>query len=77
MDLVDVHARFPTGSCVRQARAAGHLMPDGVPRWPTWSPEEHLDVMDRAGIGTATLSVSSPGVHFGDDAARVLPRPAR
>ncbi|MGK5627904.1 amidohydrolase family protein [Streptomyces sp. URMC 123] len=67
--LVDVHAHYVTDSYVRQAKAAGHLMPDGVPAWPSWSAAAHLDVMDRCGIDTAMLSVSSPGVHFGDDAA--------
>ncbi|MFE9680651.1 amidohydrolase family protein [Streptomyces sp. NPDC006285] len=67
--LIDVHAHFITDSYVRRARAAGHEQPDGMPAWPTWSPAAHLDLMDRCGIGTALLSLSSPGVHFGDDAA--------
>lgn len=67
--FVDVHAHFVTDSYVRQARAAGHDLPDGVPAWPGWSARDHLEVMDRNGISTSFLSVSSPGVHFGDDAA--------
>ncbi|MGW0816694.1 amidohydrolase family protein [Streptomyces viridiviolaceus] len=67
--LVDVHAHFVTDSYVRQARAAGHQLPDGVPAWPGWSAAAHLELMDRNGIRTSFLSVSSPGVHFGDDAA--------
>jgi predicted TIM-barrel fold metal-dependent hydrolase len=35
---------------------------------PTWSPEGSLASMDRQGIAAAALSVSAPGVHFGDDA---------
>ncbi|WP_395575988.1 amidohydrolase family protein [Streptomyces sp. BK79] len=73
--LVDVHAHFVTDSYVRQARAAGHELPDGVPAWPAWSAAAHLELMDRNGIRTSFLSVSSPGVHFGDDtAARRLAR---
>ncbi|MGC9496492.1 amidohydrolase family protein [Streptomyces sp. WG7] len=73
--LVDVHAHFVTESYVRRAKAAGHELPDGVPAWPSWSAEAHLALMDRNGIRTSILSVSSPGVHFGDDtAARGLAR---
>ncbi|MDC2960339.1 amidohydrolase family protein [Streptomyces gilvifuscus] len=73
--LIDVHAHFVTDSYVRQATAAGHDKPDGVPAWPAWSAEAHLELMDRGGIETALLSVSSPGVFFGDaDAARRLAR---
>ncbi|WP_320778792.1 amidohydrolase family protein [Streptomyces sp. CRN 30] len=72
---LDVHAHFVTDSYVRQARAAGHELPDGVPAWPSWSAAAHLELMDRCGIETSMLSVSSPGVHFGDDtAARRLAR---
>src|SRR5262249_48790755 len=35
----------------------------------------HLELMDRAGIEKSYLSMSSPGVHFGDDStARALAR---
>jgi predicted TIM-barrel fold metal-dependent hydrolase len=69
MTLIDVHAHFVTDSYVRQATAAGHAHPDGMARWPAWSAGDHLELMDRHGIETALLSMSSPGVHFGDDAA--------
>jgi predicted TIM-barrel fold metal-dependent hydrolase len=36
---------------------------------PGWDAGEHLAVMDRAGIAMSVLSISSPGVHFGDDDA--------
>ncbi|MGW5636487.1 amidohydrolase family protein [Streptomyces sp. NPDC003832] len=74
-ELIDVHAHFVTDSYVAAARAAGHTQPDGMPGWPAWSAEEHLRLMDRHGIRTSLLSVSSPGTHFGDDtAARALTR---
>lgn len=65
--LVDVHSHFVTGDYIAAARQAGHDVPDGMPGWPSWSAEEHLRLMDDAGIGQALLSISSPGVHFGDD----------
>jgi 6-methylsalicylate decarboxylase len=67
--LIDVHAHFLTDAYVSAARAAGHVHPDGMVGWPSWSAEEHLRLMDRWGVATAMLSISSPGTHFGDDAA--------
>ncbi|WP_411074899.1 amidohydrolase family protein [Streptomyces sp. cmx-4-7] len=73
--LIDVHAHFVTDGYVTAARSAGVEHPDGMPGWPTWSAERHLGLMDRAGIEKSYLSISSPGVHFGDDAAaRTLAR---
>jgi predicted TIM-barrel fold metal-dependent hydrolase len=55
--------------------AAGHDRPDGFPQVPAWSEQEHVDAMDRLGIATSLLSISSPGVYFGDEtAARDLAR---
>lgn len=73
--LVDVHAHFVTDRYVAAARAAGIEHPDGMPGWPEWAPEQHLEMMRRGGIAKSYLSISSPGVHFGDDAAaRALAR---
>jgi predicted TIM-barrel fold metal-dependent hydrolase len=73
--LVDTHAHFVTDEYVAAARAVGIEHPDGMPGWPTWSSAEHLDLMQRTGVDRAILSISSPGVHFGDDAAaRALTR---
>ncbi|MFF9776307.1 amidohydrolase family protein [Streptomyces sp. NPDC013978] len=73
--LIDVHAHYLPDFYVEQATAAGHAHPDGMGGWPSWSVRDHLELMDRNGIETAMLSLSSPGVHFGDDkAARLLAR---
>lgn len=75
MGFVDVHAHFVTDWYVKEAVDAGHALPDGMASWPRWAVGTHLELMDRCGIDTAILSVSSPGVHFGDDAAaRMLAR---
>lgn len=66
-DLVDVHAHVLPDWYVDAARAAGHTVPDAMPGWPTWSAEAHLTMMDQVGIGQSIVSISSPGVHFGDD----------
>lgn len=73
--LVDVHAHFLTPRYLQEAKAAGHLRPDGMGAWPTWEADRHLELMDQWGIATSLLSISSPGTHFGDDkAARALSR---
>jgi 6-methylsalicylate decarboxylase len=73
--LVDVHAHFLLPEYVAAAERAGHLRPDGMPAWPEWTVQRHLDLMDDTGITKSVLSVSSPGVHFGDDfRAQVLAR---
>jgi len=69
--LVDVHAHFITEDYTAAAKDFGIEAPDGLPAWPHWSAREHLEVMDRTGIARAILSVSSPGVNFGDDAVAV------
>lgn len=38
-----------------------------MPGLPGWSVEAALEIMATAGIAAAVLSLSSPGVHFGDD----------
>ena len=46
----------------------------GIPA-PAWNREIALDQMGANGISAAILSISAPGVHFGDDqAARALAR---
>jgi predicted TIM-barrel fold metal-dependent hydrolase len=67
--LVDVHAHYLTDQYVAAARSAGIEHPDGMPRWPQYSVDDHLRQLDRHGIGRAMLSISSPGIYFGGDAA--------
>jgi 6-methylsalicylate decarboxylase len=67
----DVHAHYiPDGYRVALERA-GHDHPDGMPWIPEWSAEAHVEAMNRLGIATSLLSVSSPGVHLGDGASTV------
>jgi len=72
---IDVHAHFLPDAYRAAAEAAGHAQPDGFPALPAWDPVDHVAMMDRLDIATALLSISSPGVHFGDDGqARALAR---
>lgn len=72
---VDVHAHYLPAGYRRAAAAAGYERPDGIPGLPLWDVDAALAMMDGLNIRTAMLSISSPGVHFGDDgAARKLAR---
>lgn len=66
---VDVHAHFVPDGYGEALAQAGIPHPDGTPL-PVWSASSHLETMDRLDIGTAVLSLSSPGVTpFGAEAA--------
>jgi predicted TIM-barrel fold metal-dependent hydrolase len=64
---IDVHHHYLPDFYLRALEIAGRSPPDGMPATPTWSEAEALRTMDRLGIAKAYLSISSPGVHFGDD----------
>jgi len=66
---VDVHAHFVPPGYRAALLDHGHAQPDGFPQIPDWSAEEHVAAMDRLGIATSLLSISSPGVHLADEAA--------
>ena len=67
--MIDVHAHFLPDSYRAALVANGHAQPDGFPQIPEWSAPEHVAAMDRLGIATSMLSISSPGVHLADHAA--------
>jgi len=66
---IDVHGHFVTPAYSRALEVAGVSAPDGLPGLPPWSPQSALELMDRLGIAASLLAISSPGIHFGDDAA--------
>jgi 6-methylsalicylate decarboxylase len=73
-DRIDVHFHYLSPEYRAQMVDAVGGWPDGFPA-PQWSADGALAMMDRVGIATGMLSVSSPGIHFGNDArARSLAR---
>lgn len=66
---IDVHHHFLPPVYRDALIAAEMLKADGIPETPAWSEEAMIAMMDEMAIERAILSVSSPGVHFGDDAA--------
>lgn len=69
MTKIDVHCHYLPDFYREALIANGHSHPDGVPFIPNWSEDAALAAMDDLGVRKAYLSISSPGVHFGDDAA--------
>ena len=73
-DRIDVHFHYLSPEYREKMIDAVGGSPDGFAA-PQWSAEGALAMMDRMDIATGMLSVSSPGVHFGNDAkARLLAR---
>jgi 6-methylsalicylate decarboxylase len=71
--IVDLHHHampdFYWHASNEDGKATGGITP------PHWSAAGDLAYLDEAGIDLAVLSISAPGVHFGDDAAaRTLAR---
>lgn len=65
---LDVHAHFLPDLYRAELLRHGHEQPDGFPQIPEWSADEHVAMLDRQGIETALLSISSPGVCLAADA---------
>jgi 6-methylsalicylate decarboxylase len=63
---IDVHNHFIPDFSRAATKAAGRR-PATSRGLPAWSPESALAIMERYGIATAVLSISQPGVHYGDD----------
>jgi len=75
MVLVDVHAHFVPPGYREALRRAGVDRPDGFPYVPDWSAASALALMDKLGIESQLLSISSPGLGFvTGDARSVLAR---
>jgi 6-methylsalicylate decarboxylase len=62
---VDIHHHIlPPAYLQALGERIGHQGLFGSP--PTWTPQISLEVMDRNGIDCAIVSISAPGVWFGD-----------
>ncbi len=57
---IDVHHHLSPPGWLAELRARGQIDPLAV----NWSVQKSLDDMDRAGIATALLSVTTPGIYF-------------
>ncbi|HET6145498.1 MAG TPA: amidohydrolase family protein [Candidatus Acidoferrales bacterium] len=68
---IDTHHHFTVPKLLAESAAKGVSQP-GL---QDWTPQKSLDQMDKGGVGTSIISISDPGVWFGDNtAARALAR---
>jgi predicted TIM-barrel fold metal-dependent hydrolase len=62
---IDVHAHLSPPAWIQELEPKKLISPLSV----QWSVAKHLEDMDQAGVATAILSVTTPGLWFGDNAA--------
>ena len=67
---IDVHQHMLPRVYVEGLASIGIDSAGGV-AFPQWSPGAAIEMMDAQGIATGILSISSPGVHFGNDAVAI------
>jgi 6-methylsalicylate decarboxylase len=68
---IDTHHHFTVPKLIAESTAKG-ITQAGL---QDWTPEKSLEQMDKGSVATAMLSISDPGVWFGDNAAaRALAR---
>ena len=70
LSKIDVHQHFLPDVYIDALAKLGIHGAGGV-AFPKWTPEGAIEMMDGQGIATGILSISAPGVHFGDDGAAV------
>lgn len=66
--LIDVHSHIVPPFYLEQnrARIGGSRGGEISRAWLEWSPQQSLDAMDRYGVETSMLSLSTPGIWFGN-----------
>lgn len=79
--IIDCHHHFVSPAFLKALTAKqGHKTPGftsyfPLGLWQNYSPARDIELMDKQGVATAMISVTSPGVYFGDrDEARSLAR---
>jgi predicted TIM-barrel fold metal-dependent hydrolase len=67
-ERIDVHAHFIPEPYRAAMENAGQTQPDGIKAIPAWTEDAALASMADLGISKSYLSISSPGIYFGDQA---------
>lgn len=64
---IDIHQHFVSPSFLSTLTAKNAIAPvPGFAAWKGYSPARAVEALDRVGIATAMLSITAPGVWFGD-----------
>ncbi len=66
MNFIDVHHHIVPPFYLEEARTALIAQGSLSPKLEAWTPDAALEAMQSVGIGTAMISVSAPGIWFGD-----------
>ncbi len=61
---IDLHHHFAPPAWVTEVRGKPLLQPANT----RWTPEQSIDDMDRGGVAAGVLSITNPGLWFGDPA---------
>jgi predicted TIM-barrel fold metal-dependent hydrolase len=62
---IDTHHHFSVPKLIAESTAKGITQP-GL---QDWTPQKSIDQMDKGSVATSIISISDPGVWFGDNAA--------
>jgi predicted TIM-barrel fold metal-dependent hydrolase len=64
---IDIHQHFVSPSFLATLNAKNASVPiPGLAAWKDFSPARAVETLDRVGVQTAMLSITAPGVWFGD-----------
>jgi predicted TIM-barrel fold metal-dependent hydrolase len=64
---IDVHQHYVSPDYLALLAKKNTVSPvPGFAIWKDYSPQKNVDAMDQAGVATAMLSPTAPGVYFGD-----------
>jgi predicted TIM-barrel fold metal-dependent hydrolase len=66
--LIDVHHHIVPPFWFEEVKQRISAQGGGriIPTWYGWSPQKAVDAMDRNGVQTAMISMTTPGIWFGD-----------
>jgi len=59
---IDIHHHFAPPAWVTEVKGRPLLQPANT----TWTPEKSIEDMDRGGVAAAVVSITNPGLWFGD-----------